>query len=217
VIAAVAFAVGALAQEASPSAPAPKEPEPPAAVSPAEPTPHLKVDMGAIVAKAVAEILAAPRFEEQVEVRDRFQESLNRYLAPSGTACGATASGPPPPDEMNRFRAHPTPPTADLLAGLKWLHRKVKGLSAQKLPRFFLYRVRSKSAPERFVYVVREGAVSENDRASAPGTEWELLTTFTDAGRAAETLTRLQRGLTVPSRPDEPRGTALWAVPPCPR
>ncbi|MFN8091971.1 MAG: hypothetical protein U0599_07095 [Vicinamibacteria bacterium] len=84
-------------------------------------------------------------------------------------------------------------------------------------PRFFLYWVRSKSAPERFVYVVREGPVSENDRASVPGTEWELLTSFVDAAQAAETLARLQRGISPPSRPEASRGAGLWAVPRCGR
>jgi hypothetical protein len=117
---------------------------------------------------------------------------------------------------MNRFRAHPDPPTADLLAGFKWLRRKVKGLSAQREPRFYLYWVRSKSVPERFVYVVREGALSENDRAAAPGTEWELLATYTDAKKAADALARLQRGISAPSHPEASRGTALWAIPKCP-
>lgn len=213
VLAALSFAASA---QQPPPAPAPA---PPSAAVPSvsEQEAHLKIDMGSLVARAVAQMLATPRFEEQVEVRDRFQESLDRYLGSGAIACGATESASPARDAMNGFRAHPVPPTADLLAGLRWLHGKMKGVAAKKPPRFFLYWVRSKSAPERFVYVVREGPVSENDRASVPGTEWELLTSFVDAGKAAETLARLQRGISPPSRPEASRGAGLWAVPRCGR
>jgi len=209
--------LGVLGQEAPQAPPAPAERQPPVVSSPAPPTPELKVDMGRIVAMAVAQILATPRFEEQVEVRDRFQDSLDRYLVATDVSCGATESGPPPQDELNRFRAHPIPPHADLLAGFRWLHRKLRASTARKNARFFLYWVHLKGAPERFVYVVREGPMSENDRALAPETEWELLAGFVDGGIAADTLSRLQRGVSTPSSPQETRGMALWAMRKCSR
>jgi hypothetical protein len=211
------IAATALAQEPPASPPAPPASGPSGrAAAPAPPAAPPKPDYGRAVAEAVARILATPRFEEQVEVRDTYQEALGRYFAEAELTCGTTESGPPPEDELNRFRAHPVPPHADLLAGFKWLHQKVRGLDSRKKPRYFLYQVHLESAPERFVYVVNEGALSESDRASAPGTEWELLAGYADASKATEALTKLQRRMSAPSAPEQTRGLALWAARRCP-
>ena len=191
--------------------------ETPAQEKPSTAPPPLKIDMGRAIGEAVARMLATPRFEEQVEVRDTYQEALARYFAADRLSCGATESGPPQQDEMNRFRTHPIPPHADLLAGFKWLHRKLKGAPARSAPRFYLYWVRLKAEPERFVYVVREGPVSDNDRAAAPGTEWELLASLADSTRAADAVTRLNRGESTPSTVEPRRAVTLWAAPRCSR
>jgi hypothetical protein len=208
------------------SAVAQEKPEPPdtpagvqtaGAAASADAKPPLKLDAGRAIAEAVARILATPRFEDQVEVRDTYQESLARYFVADELTCGATDSGPPQSEELDRFRTHPAPPHADLLAGFKWLHQKLRDLGAPKKPRFFLYWVHLKDAPERFVYVVREGHVSENDRAAAPGTEWDLLAGFAEADKAAEALTRLNRRITAPSSPEKTGGVTLWAARKCER
>lgn len=215
VVIAICVAGSAMAQEKPESPPAPAPSQPSTGSAPAPPTAPLKLDIGRAVAEAVARILATPRFEEQIEVRDTYQDALGRYFVASELGCGTTESGPPQQDELNRFRAHPVPPHADLLAGFKWLHEKIRGVSARKKPRFYLYWVHLKAAPERFVYVVREGPISENDRALVPETEWELLTGFVDAAKAADALTKLQRRTSTPSAPEQTRGLTLWAARRC--
>lgn len=211
------------AQELPPAQGTPAAPQATAQEAPRAESDHTgaapppKIDMGRAIAEAVARMLATPRFEEQVEVRDTYQEALARYFAADRLSCGATESGPPPQDEMNRFRTHPIPPHADLLAGFKWLHRKLRGTTARSAPRFYLYWVRLKAAPERFVYVVHEGPIAENDRLAAPGTEWELLTAFPDAAKAADAVTRLSREVSSPSTVEPSRAVTLWAARHCPR
>jgi hypothetical protein len=211
------LASSAVAQD-KPETPVAPAPVPPAGSgASAEEQPRLKVDMGRAIAEAVARILATPRFEEQVEVRDTYQEALGRYFVATDLSCGTTESGPPQADELERFRTHPVPPHADLLAGFKWLRHKLRRATMPKKPRYFLYWVHLKDSPERFVYVVREGRISENDRAVAAGTNWELLAGFAEAGQAAEAVTRLSRRVAAPSSPEHAGGVTLWAASKCRR
>ena len=105
------------------------------------------------------------------------------------------------------------PPSADLLAGGKWLLDKLKRRGASKGGRYHLYSVRAKAAPGRVVYVVRDGAMSEDSRSSVPGTVWELVGRYADPGKAAEAVARLQRH----GSAEEPRSLQiLWATTGCP-
>lgn len=173
-----------------------------------------RVEIGKAVAEVVARMLAAPRFEEQVEVRDRYQEALDSYLRAANLDCGATASGPPSYDEMNRFRETRIPPHADLLAGAKWLVGKLKRPSASKVGRYYLYSVTARSAPGRVVHVIRDDAISEDSRSSVPGTTWELVGRYADQSKASEALARLQRGDLADG---SERSRVLWAARSCPR
>lgn len=172
----------------------------------------LKFDLNRAINEAVAHMLATPRFQETIEVRDPPQEALEAHVRAANLQCGATAAGPPSYDEMNRFRETKRPPTADLLAAGKLLHRKLKGLFASTKPRYFLYSVQRTATPGRAVYVVRDGPVPEDARWSVPGTTWDLITSFADRRTAAEALERLQRGSAAPDAP----GT-LWAATACGR
>jgi hypothetical protein len=175
------------------------------------------IDLSTAISELVARMLETPRFEEHIEVRDRYQEALDAHLRAAELACGATESGPPSDGEMNRFRETRIPPHADLLAGAKWLNRKLRRLFSAKTPRYFLYSVRRVCAPERVVYVVRDGPISEDARSSVPGTVWGLVASFVDRGKAADALNRIQRGLAESSaaRQDSPR--TLWAATGCRR
>lgn len=176
-------------------------------------TPQLSADVGKAIAEIVGRVLAMPRYEEEIEVRDRYQEALNQYLQASDLGCGATSSGPPPLDEMNRFREARIPPSADLLAGGKWLLDRLKRRGASKGGRYHLYSVKAKAAPGRVVYVVRDGAMSEDSRSSVPGTVWELVGRYADQGKAGEAVARLQRH----GSAEEPRSPQiLWATTGCP-
>jgi hypothetical protein len=95
--------------------------------------------------------------------------------------------------------------------------KKVKGLFKKKRARFFLYSVRLKDAPARVVYVVRDGRISEGARASIPGTAWELVDSFSDREKAAEALTRLQRGFASTSAEGHDVPRTLWAATGCSR
>ena len=175
---------------------------------------HLKVDIGKAIAEVAARMLATPRFEEHVEVRDRYQEALNSYLRAADLGCGATAAGPPPYDEMNRFRETRIPPHADLLAGAKWLVGKLKRQGTIKGGRYYLYSVTAKSAPGRVVHVVRDGPISEDSRSSVPGTSWELVGRYVDQSKASEAVARLPRG---GSADGSEESRVLWAATACPR
>jgi hypothetical protein len=169
----------------------------------------LSLDLDTVTSAVLARMLAIPRFEEEVEVRDRYQEALDAHLRAAELECGATSSGPPRDDEMNRFSANPKPPSADFVAAGKLLF-------SRKKPRFFLYSVRREAVPERVVYVVRDGPVSEDARSSIPGTAWALVEKFADRGKAADALSRLERGfVTTDETPDTPR--TLWAATGCGR
>jgi hypothetical protein len=208
VLAATVLSTLAMRAGAEPPAPAPPVRDA-GAERPAPPAGSLTV--GHAVAEAVTKMLATPRFEEQVEVRDRYQEALDATLRAASLGCGATPSGPPTPNEMSRFGGREIPPTADLLAGLKWLHRKVVGKPPE--PRYFLYSAHLRKAPERSVYVVHDGVLPENVRASVPDADWVLVGSYAERDAATEVLERLQRGGAASDR----RAPALWAVSPCPR
>ena len=188
---------------------------PPAAAPPT--VQPLTINIDRAISEMVARMLAIPRFEEHVEVRDHYQEALDAHLRAADLGCGATASGPPAQDEMNRFRGARIPAHADLLAAGKLLGRKVKGLFSRKKPRFFLYSVRRQDAPARVVYVVRDGRISEGARSSIPGTAWELVDSFADREKAADALTRLQRGFASTSGEGQDVPQTLWAATGCSR
>jgi hypothetical protein len=191
------LAAAAAAQEAL----TPEEP-------PAEP---VAIDADTAISKILERMLVIPRFEEEIEVRDRYQEALDAYLAAAALECEApTSEGPPSAAELDRYSANPKPPSADLLAGGKALWRKVKGGGK---PRFYLYSVRREEAPERVVYVVRDGKVTEDARSSVPGTTWELVNRYSDRGKATDALERLERGFAKPEGPRDPR--TLWAATGC--
>ena len=96
---------------------------------------------------------------------------------------------------------------ADLVAPARALGRK---LSSHE-PRFFLYSLRSQSAPERVVYVVLDGRVSATMRYSVPGTTWELRGEYEDRSDAAKALGRVERG----ESPDDEPPRTLWGATGC--
>jgi hypothetical protein len=184
--------------------PAPEDPS-------AEP---MTIDLDTAFSRVLARMPWTPRFEEEVEVRDRYQEALDAHLRAAELKCGATSSGPPGPDEMNRHSANPKPPSADLLAAGELTFRKLKGFLTRKQPRFFLSAVHREDAPERVVYVVRDGPISENARSSIPGTAWELVARFVDREEAANALRRREAGrAATEGSQDGPR--TLWAATSC--
>ncbi len=178
------------------------------AEDPAEPA---AIDVETATSKILTRMLAVPRFEEEVEVRDRYQEALDAYLTAAALECEAPpAEGPPSATELDRFSANPKPPSADLLAAGRLLAGKRK--EGEK-PRFFLYSVRREEAPERVVYVVRDGELPESARSSIPGTEWKLVGRYSERGKAADALERLERGFASAEGPRDPR--TLWAAAGC--
>jgi hypothetical protein len=177
---------------------------------PAEPVP---IDVDTAISGILARMLAIPRFEEEVEVRDRYQEALDAYLAANALECEApTSEGPPTAAELDRYGANPKPPSVDLVAAGKLLWGKGKGAGK---PRFYLYAVRREDAPEHVVYVVRDGAVTEDARSSIPGTTWELRKRYSDRDKAAEALSRLERGSASAESSSGPR--TLWVAAGCGR
>ncbi len=178
--------------------------------TPAEPVP---IDVDTAISRILAQRLAIPRFEEEVEVRDRYQEALDAYLAAAALECEPPPSeAPPTAAELDRYGANPKPPSVDLVAAGKLLLGKGKGSGK---PRFYLYSVRRDDAPERVVYVVRDGAVTEDARSSVPGTTWELRKRYADRDEAAEALKRLERGSASEESSSGPR--TLWAAAGCGR
>ena len=202
---------GVAAAQEPPAAPA----GPPARV-PSAPQP-LAINIDRAISEVVARMLAIPRFEERIEVHDRYQDAIDAYLRGADLACGASASRPAAPDQTRRVGGVETAatPTADLLAAGKLLAEKVKGLFGKKTPHFFLYSVRRQDTATRVVYVVRDGRISEAEAVAIPGMSWELVDSFADRDRAAEALTRLQRGSSPIAGQDAP-GT-LWAATGCSR
>ena len=183
--------------------------EPPARDEP--PAEPVEVDVDTAISRILAQMLAIPRFEEEVEVRDRYQEALDEYLAATALECEPPPNeGPPTAAELDRYGANPKPPSVDLVAAGKLLLGKGKGSGK---PRFYLYSVRREDVPERVVYVVRDGAVTEDARSSIPGTTWELRKRYSDREEAAEALKRLERGSASAESSREPR--TLWAAAGC--
>jgi hypothetical protein len=169
--------------------------------------------MDRAISGVVARMLAVPRFEEEVEVRDRYQEALDAHLRAAELGCRVTSLGPPGDDDLNRFSANPRPPSADLVPAAKLLYQKLKEQRGE--PRFFLYAVRREDAPERVVHVVRDGPISEGSRSAVPGVVWELVEKFDNRGKAADALSRLESGRA--ATPDEEQETprTLWAATGC--
>jgi hypothetical protein len=198
------------AAPATPAAtPTPKPDAKPAAAAPA------KIDVGNGIADVAARMLATPRFEDQIEVRDRYQEALNAYLWSSDTSCSTAAPQASPYDEMNRVAGTAPPPSADLLAGLRWLFHKPKGGKAVTADgRYYVYSVSLKANPGHIVNVVRDGPISEGSRSSIPGMDWQLVGRFSDKTSASQAIYRIQRG-SAPERGTEP--SVLWATNRCPR
>lgn len=166
------------------------------------------VDLETAISGVLTGMMAVPRFEEEVVVTDRYQEALDAHLAAAELGCEVARSGPPPShQELDRYGANPKPPSADLVAPARALGRK---LSSHE-PRFFLYSLRSQSAPERVVYVVLDGRVSATMRYSVPGTTWELRGEYEDRSDAAKALGRVERG----EAPDDAPPRTLWGATGC--
>lgn len=226
-LAATVAAPGAVAQETSassdrvpdvskPATPAPASPDEtvgPAARS-ADP---LEMDVDEVTSGLIARMLAIPRFEDEIEVRDRYQEALGAHLRASQLECTArpnASPGPPSHDELNRYSANPRPPSADLLTPAKLLFGKGKG-RAQETPRFSLYSVWREDAPERVVYVVLDGPVAEGALPSVPGAAWKQLGQYRDRDEAADALRRLDRGNPATPRGERGATRTLWTATGC--
>jgi hypothetical protein len=200
---------------ANPSAPPPSTLSDPDSSPPPETEP-LKVDINQKIAELVAQILATPRFEEEIEVRDHFQEALDAHLHAAELQCGTTAAqSRSVHHELDRYGANPKPPSADLLTPAKLLFGKLKGLFSRNTPRYFVYSVRPDDAPERVLYVVLDGPISATLRYSVPGTSWELLAKYSDREKAADSLTRLERGDAPIRDADAATARTLWAATRC--
>jgi hypothetical protein len=188
------------------------KPKPELAGPPAPETQPVTVDLGTAIAEVVGRMLATPHFQEHVEVRDRYQEALNAYLRSADMTCGPRG-GPEssPYDDMNRVAGSSPPPSADLLAGAKWLfHKARKGSAASG--RYYVYSVSMNSNPGRIVHVVRDGPIPESSRSRVPGTSWQLVGRFADQSSAAGAIGRLQRGESVQSGTES---RVLWAASRC--
>jgi hypothetical protein len=177
------------------------------------PAEAVAIDADTAISKVLERMLAVPRFEEEVEVRDRYQEALDAYLTAAALECEAqTSEGPPSPAELDRHGANPKPPSVDLVAAGKLLWEKGK---EEGKPRFYLYAVRREDAAERVVYVVRDGEITEDARSSIPGTRWELVKRYSNRDEAAEALKRRERGF---DPTESSKGTrTLWAAAGCGR
>ncbi len=225
-LAALAAPPAAGLQEAQP----PPAPPPPPGTAPAPARPRLKLDIG----KAIAEVMerarqeGLPRFEESMEVRDRAQDAVEDRLRGVDLECGAPETGPPTGSEMNPYRSAAIPPHADFLAAGKALFKATKkALSSATVPRYFLYAVHRRPAPEAastaeaapvaetVSYVLREGPVAEGARASVSGTSWELIASFGDRGEAAAALKRLENGFASPQREHEDGRLPPWVATTC--
>src|SRR5262245_45642229 len=107
----IALLLAAGGQAAPPQAPtATPTPAPTPAPAPAQqivgpppPSDSAPMDLGTAIAGVVGRMLSVPRFEEHLEVRDRYQEALDAYLKSADIACGPKGGPDPTPyDDMNR-------------------------------------------------------------------------------------------------------------------
>jgi hypothetical protein len=202
----------AVAGGQAPPSPAPTPSTAPAQLAgPPKPSDAIPMDLGTAIAGVVGRMLSVPRFEEHLEVRDRYQEALDAYLKSADIACGPRGGPDPTPyDDMNRVAGTSKPASADLLAGMKWLFHKGKKDGSDANGRYYVYSVSMLSTPGRIVHVVRDGPISENSRSLVPGTSWQLVGRFADQSRAAEAIGRLQRGESV-----QTQSHVLWAASRC--
>ena len=199
-------------------APAPAQPTP-------TPPPRLRIDLERYIAEAIARDpnLALPRFKEDVEVRDVYQEALGARLQGVDVECGIPDSGPPSSNELNPYRGATKPPSADFTGLARLIGNGLKNRGAK--PRYFLYAVSREpttvaastasavtppgataagpaaSAPPAaqaasVTYVLRDSPVPENARSSVPGTSWTLVASFRDRQPALATMDRLRRAST---------------------
>ncbi len=199
------------------------------------PQPRLKLDIERAITEAMARdpSLGLPRFEERVEVRDVYQESLEALLRGVDVKCGASQTGPPTTGEMNPYRGATIPPHADFLGAGKAIAKGVRKLLGSKKPRYFLYavhrpasgstRTASTSAPvsgavesgDTVSYLLRESPISKNARASVPGTRWELIAGFRERDDALVALDRLRRGFATLQRAREDGRLPPWVSTTC--
>src|SRR5215471_20951134 len=135
-LAALATFVGAQEpQDAGKSKPKPELAGPPA------PEAQSKIDLGTAIAEVAGRMLATPRFQDQIEVHDQYQEALNAYLHSADINCGPRGGPAPTPyDDMDRVAGTSQPASADLLSGFKWLfHKSKKGSDSSG--RYYVYSV----------------------------------------------------------------------------
>jgi hypothetical protein len=213
VLAALVAASAVVAQDrpAPPGTPAAQEPASSRAAEEPSPEEPEEIDVDTAIVKVVERLLAVPRFEEEIEVRDPYQEALDAHLEAAELECRAPQPSSPGPDELNRYGANPRPPSVDLVGPARLLFGKAK----EKEARFFLYSVRREDAPQRVVYVVLDGRVSAGAPYAVTGTTWDLVAEYSERSEARDALERLERGN--PAAPDEEEETArtLWAATGC--
>ncbi len=210
---------------------------------PAATAPRLEVDIERNVAEALARdaSLALPRFKEDVEVREGYREALDARLRGVDLACGASEQGPPTPNEMNPYRGATIPVHADFLAPAKLIVRGLDRLFGSKTPHYFLYAVYGSAARDASAkagasaptgseslpgptpppssstgeYVLRDAPISENARASVPGSSWDLVASFRDRDSALAALDRLRAGFATVQRAHDDDRLPPWVSTTC--
>jgi hypothetical protein len=224
------FVETAVAQESPSTTDTPKQDATPeagtaASKEPAAPRPaRLTIDIERHIAEAMARdpSLALPRFKEDIEVRDAYQDALDALVRGVDLECGPSGQGPPTRYEMNPYRGATIPVHADFLAPAKLIVKGLDHLFGSKAPHYFLYAVHRSSvadapgtddaspmtsapsssgprpsAPSAPEYIVREAPISENARSSIAGVSWELVASFRDRDSALAALRRLRGGSTL--------------------
>ncbi len=155
------------------------------------------------------EAMSLPRFEEKLEIRDRFREALAEHLQGVDLACGAV-SGVPTHKEMQQHRGTSIPPHLDLVRAYKELRKLWRKVRRPK-PRFFLYAAHSL---DRVGWVLREGEMPATARVAA-GASFELLAGFADREEGLAALRRLERGFGSLKRSHEDEPMPPWVTAAC--
>ncbi len=238
------FVATAAAQEPPSTAESPNETVAPAPTQPAPKAPPSKIDIERYIKDAVAgdPSLALPRFKEDVEVRDVYQEALETHVRGVDVECGTPDAGPPSRTEMNPYRGAQIPPYADFAGLARLIGKGLKHRMSSSKPRYFLYAVSRppttvaaatagvatptdavtvtgpmSSAPAAdqeasVTYILRESPIPENARSLVAGTNWTLVASFRDRQPALATLNRLRRAVT--TLPRDVRAPAWTTCPP---
>jgi len=192
-----------VAATASPSPPAPEAPGTPPAGPPPSPDPtRLRLDVDRHVGDRLDRDRDVPRFETQVEgVGKSPQAMLNRFFGGVDLECGP--AGAPPPGggapseiETREARMHPSP-TADFVGLARTIVDKLRRPGAE---RYFLYR---RTTGSDVSYELRDTRIPASG-LYLPGTTYELVDAFPDAGSGTKALHRIERGFAGPRSPDAP-------------